>query len=141
MPAGAALPDAVEAGGVTGGANGAAGPPPKPALSPREKSDEVAGEDNGADGAPAPPGRPPLPKPPGDPKPCVGSPPPLPRPLGVDGILGNPPPPGEPTDEIAGDPPLLLLAGSDVGAGIPLVGERESLRASPGDSAPPGCPA
>lgn len=122
-PAGPALAAAVDGGGDTGGANGAAGPP-RPALKPREKSDDDA------TGPWLPPVESPLPpSPAGELKPCDGRPP-APSPAGelaagVDGMLRPPPPkPDDPAAGIDGAPPLPdprlgMLIGGDNADGVP----------------------
>ncbi len=127
-PADPALPAAVDGGGDTGGANGAAGPP-RPALKPREKSDEDA-----IGPGPPLPDSPLPPRPAGELNPCDGRPAPPSAAgvlaAGVDGILSPPlPKPDEPAEGIDGAPPLPdprpgMLIGGDNAEGVPALSPR-----------------
>ena len=114
-PGGAALPDAVDAGGCTGGANGAAGPPaPKPALNPREKSDDVAAGPTGG-------GHRPRARQTSSRRRCQTlrrKPPPL-KPLGTLGVDGILTPPRPPLDGLPnGTEGVPLPLAGTIGAGV-----------------------
>jgi hypothetical protein len=141
-PVGPPLVPADDAGGETGGPNGAGPPPPpKPAPNPREKSVGAA-----AGGIPAAPGEKPEP----DVNSCVGKPPPPkpPNPPGASGILKPPSTPPSPPPELpawTGEPPPPLPPNGIGPGGIsPTSGWCKPARSfprplSPVDWSPGGC--
>ena len=134
-PPGAALPDAVDAGGCTGGANGAPGAPaPNPAFRPREKSDDAAGGPDGIDPAPG-----------DNPAPDAGVGRPPPRPLGTldaEGIFRPPRPPLDGLPNGTADGPLPLAGATAAGGKTLPPSLNRGGRAETGcGGLPPGSPA